>query len=125
VLAIFLACCAAAWEARLRRMGIRIETDRVVAIYAIGQRCFSIDTVAGFSLRRHGSSGGTRCVFIELVNGKRRVVPSVSTADWGPFRSNAIRWDGGQTTDVVTYLNDQLNVARGHRARHPPSPGDL
>jgi hypothetical protein len=67
VLSIFLVCFAAAWEARLCRMGIRIETERVVAIYAIGQKCFSIDTVAGFSLRRLGSSGGTRCVFIELV----------------------------------------------------------
>jgi hypothetical protein len=49
----------------------------------------------------------------------------VSTADWGPFKSNAIRWAGGQTTDVVTYLDDQLNVSRGRRTHHPPSLGEL
>ena len=94
--AILAACIATAWELRLRRMGIRIGADSVVAVYAVGRRRFSTESVAGFSLRVHGSSGGTRCVFIELVNGKRRVVPSVCVADWGPFKSDAIQWDSGR-----------------------------
>jgi hypothetical protein len=107
-LAILAAGIATAWELRLRRMGIRIEADSVVAVYAVGRRRFPTETVAGFSLHVYGSSGGTRCVFIELVKGKRRIVPSVCVADWGPFKSDAIQWDSGQTTDVVTFLNDQL-----------------
>src|ERR1017187_2236470 len=75
------------WAWRARRMGIRIERDRVVAVYAIGSRKFALNQVTGFSLHLRGSSGGTHVVFVDLANGKRKPVPSVNTADWGPFKT--------------------------------------
>lgn len=102
-----------AWEMRSRRMGIRFERDRVVAIYAIGSSSFRVDEIAGFSLRLRGPSGGTHTVYIDLVRGSRKPVPSVSTADWGPFKSQAISWAGGSTCDVIGRLTGHLERVRG------------
>jgi hypothetical protein len=110
-------CVGTAWLARARRMGIRVERDRVVAVYAIGKRRFPPSEVAGFSVRLRGNSGGTRVVFIELASGKRVPVPSVSMADWGPFKSKAIVWAEGSTTDPVSRLTAHVERVRAGSAR--------
>jgi hypothetical protein len=67
---------AALWEARVRRVGIRIEPQGVLAVYAVGHLRIPLESVAGFSLRRDGSHDGAGRVVIDLLDGERRVVPS-------------------------------------------------
>lgn len=98
-------CVAALWESRVRRIGIRIEPQGVLAVYAVGHLRVPLEAVAGFSLREGGVSGGSRCVVIELLNGDRRVVPST-----------------GRAAGVVAQLDSQLQRAR-HQAAAALSDG--
>jgi hypothetical protein len=118
---LVLACIAVPWEMRSRRMGIRFEGDRVVAVYAVGSASFQFGEIAGFSLRLRGLSGGTHTVCIELLGGSRKSVPSVSTADWGPFKSQAISWAGGSTCDIIGRLTEHLERLRGRPVADAPS----
>jgi hypothetical protein len=102
----------AIWAWRARQMGIRIESDRIIAVYAVGSRTFALDDVTGFSLHLRGNSGGTHVVSIDLSNGKRKPVPSVNTADWGPFKTDSIRWEGGRTDDVIARLTEHVARVR-------------
>ncbi len=90
---------AALWEARARRIGIRIEPQGIVAVYAVGHLRFPLEMVAGFSLGDRGSHHAGRHVVIELLNGERRAVPSP-----------------GRTADMVAQLDDQLRRARRQAA---------
>jgi hypothetical protein len=99
-----LVCIAALWEARVRRVGIRIGPQGVLAVYAVGHLQFPLESVAGFGLRSRGSSGRTGVV-IELLNGERRVVPSARLCP-----------GGGTPMDVVAQLAGQLQWARQQAA---------
>ena len=67
---------AALWEARVRRIGIRIGPQGVLAVYAVGHLRIPLESVAGFSLRHDDSHDGARRVVIDLLSGEQRVVPS-------------------------------------------------
>jgi hypothetical protein len=92
-------CVAALWEARVRRIGIRIEPQGILAVYPVGHLRLPLEAVAGFSLRDRGPHHATRHVVIELLNGEHRPVPSA-----------------GRTADVAAALDAQLQRARRQAA---------
>jgi hypothetical protein len=103
---------AALWEARVRRIGIRIEPQGILAVYAVGHLRLPLESVAGFSLRPHGPGDGVGRVVIELLDGRRRVVPSASLVGSGLFRSRQDPAAGGRPADIVAQLAGQLQRAR-------------
>jgi hypothetical protein len=103
---------AALWEARVRRIGIRIEPQGILAVYALGHLRLPLESVAGFSLRCDDSRDGAGRVVIELLSGERRAVPSASIVGWGTLRTRERRWVGGQAGEVVAQLAGQLQRAR-------------
>lgn len=107
---------AALWEARVRRIGIRIEPQGILAVYAVGHRRLPLESVAGFSLRGEDSHDGAGRVVIELLSGERRAVPSASVVGWGALRTRERRWVGGQPGDVVAQLAGRLQRARQQAA---------
>jgi hypothetical protein len=107
---------AALWEARVRRIGIRIEPHGILAVYAVGHLRLPLESVAGFSLRCDDGHDGADRVVIELLSGERRPVPSASVVAWGPLRTRERRWVGGQPADVVAQLAGQLQRARQQAA---------
>jgi hypothetical protein len=115
-LAGIVAGVAALWEARVRRIGIRIEPQGILAVYAVGHLRLPLESVAGFSLRTHRSGDGAGRVVIELLDGRRRVVPSASLMGWGPFRSHPGAGTGARPADVVAQLAGQLQRARQQAA---------
>lgn len=126
-LAGIVACVAGLWEARVRRVGIRIEPQGILAVYPVGHLRLPLEAVAGFSLLGRGSHGASRCVTLVLYNGERRLVPSASLARWGTFTGSHQRAAGGQTADVVAHLDDLLRRARQQAAAAltgaPSTPG--
>lgn len=107
---------AALWEARVRRIGIRIEPQGILAVYAVGHLRLPLDSVAGFGVRSHGSGDDGGRIVIELLDGGRRVVPSASLTGWAPFRHHAPTEAGGRPADVVAQLGAQLQRARQQAA---------
>ncbi len=107
---------AALWEARMRRIGIRIEPQGILAVYAVGHLRLPLESVAGFSLRGDDSHGGDGRVVIELLSGERRAVPSASVVRWGSLWAHGRRWVGGQPAEAVAQLAGQLQRARQQAA---------
>jgi len=115
-LAGIVAGVVALGEARVRRIGIRIEPQGILAVYAVGHLRLPLDSVAGFGVRSDGSGDRAARVVIELRNGERRVVPSASVMGWGPFTTREAPWPAGRPAEVVAQLAGQLQRARQQAA---------
>jgi hypothetical protein len=107
---------AALWQVRVRHVGIRIEPQGILAVYAVGHLRFPLESVSGFSLCSENSRDGAGRVVIELLGGGRRVMPLASVVGWSPFRTGGRRSADGPPQDVVTQLAGQLQRARQQAA---------
>ncbi|HTU29517.1 MAG TPA: hypothetical protein VMF07_09055 [Solirubrobacteraceae bacterium] len=115
-LAASVAGVAALWTARMRHIGIRIEPQGILAVYAVGHVRLPLESVTGFSVQSNGAGVSDRRVVIELLDGGRRAVPSALPLDWGAIRNRRRTTAGARPGDVVAQLAGQLQRARQQAA---------
>jgi hypothetical protein len=110
-----VAAGAAGWiawaEVRLvRQLGLTLGPDGVTVTEAGRRQRFALDEVRGFSQRPWRT--GDLAVFVDLVDGRAIVAPGTAVGRRGLFKGDSIRWDGGESSDVVGTLERHLAALR-------------
>lgn len=99
------------WERRNEHhVGLRFDARGVELRYWLRTVRLGVGDIDHFELS--GSSAGSIVVRLVPVRGRKRRVPGIALAQWGPFRTNEVLWDGGRTGDVISRLDGQLAWGR-------------
>jgi hypothetical protein len=99
------------WDwAVARRMGLIIDTDGVVVVRMVGRRRVTWERFAGFSLRPYRQD---QVVFVKTTDGKDVRATAVLHGNWGPLSRRAIRWEDGESEDIIGRLTAHAEAASG------------
>jgi len=107
-------------EWRIRKMGLLISGEGIELVGAINRTAVSWDHVDGFVVRKVGGpvDYGERKIRVTRIGGPTVTVPTVALTpekSWWRwwFSRTRLKWSGGETSDVVGFLHDQLAKHRG------------
>jgi hypothetical protein len=99
------------FELRVVPSGMDLGPRGLVVVTPYRRRAIPLSEVQGFDLRT--GRPGTRVVSVVLVDGSAVRADGVQIVDSGPLKYDWIRWDGGQSSDVVGTLERHLAALRG------------